>query len=250
MKRLIRQIPNFITSLDIVAGSLAVIFAIDGHLIWAGIFICVAAALDFLDGLAARLLNAYTDTGKYLDSLADVIAFGLAPGAILFTLLEFSMFGKNLPIYEISAKWHQWLILFSSFLIPVCGGIRLARFNTIPSNNSFFLGLPIPANGLLWASFGLMLEFPQHRELFKLLFTTQNLLLTGIFISGMMLIRLPMFSLKFKSLQIRANWYRYLFLLISMVLVVALNVYGLALTIILYILLNLLFYLFNVKYNS
>ena len=129
MKILVKQIPNFITSLNLTSGLLATMFAIDGHLIWAGIFICVASVLDFLDGLAARVLNAYTETGKHLDSLSDIVSFGVAPGAILFTLLEFSLFETNLPIHEISGDWSDWMILFSAFLVPVFGAIRLARFN-------------------------------------------------------------------------------------------------------------------------
>jgi CDP-diacylglycerol--serine O-phosphatidyltransferase len=248
MKRAISQIPNFITSLNIIMGTLAIFFAIDGHLIWAGIFICVAAVLDFLDGFAARLLNAYSEIGKQLDSLADIVSFGVAPGAILFTLLEFSLFGTNQPIYEIGANWQQWLILFSAFLIPVCGAIRLARFNANPSDEPFFRGLPIPANGLFWASLGLMLEMPEYQEILQLLYSTENLLILGLFMSGMMVITMPMFSLKPKSFRFNENWYRYLFLAFSLVLVILFNVYGIALIIFLYILTNLVFYLLKVKF--
>ena len=235
MKKIISQIPNFITSLNITAGSLAVFFAIDGHLVWAGLFICLAALLDFLDGLAAKILQASSEIGKQLDSLADIISFGLAPGAILFTLLEFSLFDKNQAIYEISAQWYEWLILFSAFLIPVFGAIRLAKFNTSQNEEPFFRGLPIPANGLLWASFGLMLDFPQHQEVFKFLFSTKNLLILGIFTSGLMVVNLPMFSLKVKSLKFGENWYRYVFLIISLILLSFFTVYGLAITILTYI---------------
>ncbi len=248
MKKIIGQIPNFITSLNLVSGSLAVIFAIDGHLIWAGLFICLAAVFDFLDGFAARLLKAYSDVGKELDSLADVISFGLAPGMILFTLFEFSLFGKNLPIHEISTKWYEWLILFSAFLIPVFGAIRLARFNTSFSEEKFFRGLPIPANGLLWASLGLILQYPGDQALFELVYSTKNLLFLCIFLSGMMVINLPMFSLKFKSLKLKHNWFRYLFLIIALLLIVFFKFYGLTFIIFLYILLNLVFYLFKVEY--
>ena len=247
-KKVISQIPNFITSLNIVSGVLATIFAIDGHLIWAGIFICVAAVLDFLDGFMARLLNAYSDVGEQLDSLGDVISFGVAPGAILFTLLEFSLFGSNQPIYEISANWYQWLILFSAFLIPVFGAIRLARYNANPIDEPFFRGLPIPANGLFWASLGLMLELPKYTELLQLLYSTENLVIMGIFMAGMMVITMPMFSLKPKSFSFNENWYRYIFLAISLVLLIAFNVYGIAMIIFLYILMNLFFYLFKVKF--
>jgi CDP-diacylglycerol--serine O-phosphatidyltransferase len=246
LKRIIRQIPNFITSLNLVSGSLAVIFAIDGHLIWAGIFICLAAVFDFLDGFVARLLNAYSETGKQLDSLGDLVSFGLAPAAILFTLLEFSMFQKNQPIYEITAHWSQWLILFSAFVMPVLGAVRLARFNNAP-DEGFFRGLPIPSNGLFWASLGLMLEIPRFHQLFEMIYSTRTLLLLGLFTSGMMVINLPMFSLKFKNLKWKENWHRFLFLAIAVALLAVFNVYGLALTILAYIFLNFVFYLAGVE---
>ena len=246
MRSIIRQIPNFITSLNLVSGSLAVIFAVDGHLIWAGIFICLAAVFDFLDGFAARLLNAYSDMGKQLDSLGDLISFGLAPAAILFTLLEFSMFGKNQPIYEIAASWSQWLILFSAFLMPVLGAVRLARFNNAPEED-FFRGLPIPSNGLFWASLGLMLEMPRYHQLFEMIYSTRTLLLLGLFTSGMMVINLPMFSLKFENLNWKENWYRFLFLAVALTLLAIFNVYGLALTILAYVFMNFVLYLVGVK---
>jgi CDP-diacylglycerol---serine O-phosphatidyltransferase len=248
VNKIIKQIPNFITSLNLASGFLATIFAIDGHLVWAAIFICAAAVFDFLDGFAARLLKAYSDIGKELDSLADVVSFGVAPGAILFTLLEFSLFGKNDPIYNISAHWYEWLILFSSFLLPVFGAIRLAKFNTNTANENFFRGLPIPSNGIFWASLGLMLESPKYYDLLKLIYSTKNLLILAIFMAGMMVITMPMFSLKPHSFGIKENWYRYLFLGLSLILIVIFNFYGLAFVVILYILLNLIFYIFNVKY--
>lgn len=246
-RNIILQIPNSITALNILTGTLAIFFAIDGHLIWAGIFICVASVLDFLDGFAARLLKAYSSLGEQLDSLADIISFGVAPGAILFTLLEFSLFGKNQAIYEIGANWYQWVILFSAFLIPVFGAIRLARFNANPTDEPFFRGLPIPANGLFWASLGLMLEIPKHTELLQLIYSTKLLLILGIFMSGMMVLTMPMFSLKPKSFGLTESWYRYLFLALSGILLLVFNIYGIFMIIFLYILMNLIFYLFKVK---
>ena len=248
MRAIVRQIPNLITTMNLLSGVLATVFAIDGHLIWAGIFICAASVFDFLDGFAARLLKAYSEVGKELDSLADVVSFGVAPGAILFTLLEFSLFDANQRIYDISANWYQWLILFSAFLVPVFGAIRLARFNVFSSEEPFFRGLPIPSNGLFWASLGLMLEFPKYSEFFSVIYSTRNLVFLGIFMSGMMVINLPMFSLKMKNLKWDENWYRYLFIILALALLIGLNVYGLALTILLYIILNIVFYLLKVKF--
>lgn len=231
-----------------MSGSVAIVFAIDGHLVWAAIFICIAAVFDFFDGFAARALKAYSEVGKQLDSLADVISFGVAPGAIFFTLLEFSLFGKNDPIHEISGNWSEWLILFSAFLLPVFGAIRLARFNTNSSDENFFRGLPIPANGMFWAAMGLMLQSPKYAELLTLVYTTKNLVILGIFMSGMMVIQMPMFSMKSNSLSIAENWYRYLFLGLSVLLLIVFNIYGLALVIFLYILMNAIFYLLRVKF--
>ena len=233
--------------MNLSAGVLATLFAIDGHLIWAGIFICLASVFDFMDGFAARLLKAYSETGKELDSLSDVVSFGVAPGAILFTLLEFSLFGKNQPIYEISANWYQWIILFSALLLPIFGAIRLARFNVLAGDEPFFRGLPIPSNGIFWASLGLMLEFPKYHDYFEIIYSTTNLVILGVFMAGMMVINLPMFSLKMKNLKWSDNWYRYIFVLLAVVLLITLNVYGLALTILLYIILNVIFYLAKVK---
>lgn len=231
-----------------MSGSVAIVFAIDGHLVWAAIFICIAAVFDFFDGFAARALKAYSEVGKQLDSLADVVSFGVAPGAILFTLLEFSLFGKNDPIHEISGNWSEWLILFSAFLLPVFGAIRLARFNTNSSDENFFRGLPIPANGMFWAAMGLMLQSPKYAELLTLVYTTKNLVILGIFMSGMMVIQMPMFSMKSNSLSLAENWYRYLFLGLSVLLLIVFNIYGLALVIFLYILMNAIFYLLRVKF--
>lgn len=248
MKKIIAQVPNTITSLNLVSGVAATMFAIDGHLVWAAIFICLAAVLDFMDGFAARLLKAYSEIGKELDSLADVVSFGVAPGAILFTLLEFALFGKNQPIHEIGANWYEWLILSTSFLLPVFGAIRLARFNTNTSNENFFRGLPIPANGLFWAAMGLMLQMPKYAEVLKLVYSVRTLVLLGIFMAGVMVITMPMFSLKAKSLSFTDNWYRYLFAFVAVILIATLNVYGLALVIFVYILLNAIFYAFNVRF--
>lgn len=248
MKKIIGQVPNFITALNLVAGSVATIFAIDGHLVWAAIFICGAAVFDFLDGLAARQLNSYSEVGKQLDSLADVVSFGVAPGAILFTLLEFSLFGKNEVIYEIGATGYQWMILFTAFLIPVFGAIRLARFNANDSGENFFRGLPIPSNGLFWASLALLPEATKFNQLLPAIYTPKNLIILALFMSGIMVVRLPMFSLKMKSFDVKENWYRYLFLALSAILLIMFTFYSLTFIILLYILLNVIFYLLKVPY--
>jgi len=240
-------IPNGITLLGLVCGSLAIFFAIDGHLSLAGIFILVAAIFDFLDGLTARLLHSYSETGKELDSLADIISFGLAPAAILFTLYEFALFGKNQPIQEIEGSWSDWLILLSALLIPVFSAVRLAKFNVSESRNPNFTGLPTPANAILWASFGLMLAFPEHTEALKILYTAKNFLIILLITSLLLVSGIPMFSIKFKGLSWKKNRYRYSFLIVSTILLLMMHVYALPLIIAIYILSNMVLYLFRVE---
>ncbi len=247
MYRFIKHIPNFITSLNLISGSLSIIFALDGNLFQAGLFICLAAVFDFMDGFAARLLKAYSETGKQLDSLGDLVSFGLAPASILFSLLELSLFGKHQPITGISASWSQWLILSSPLIMPLMGALRLARFNAGPDEN-FFRGLPIPANGLFWASLGLMYGFSAQHQLLNFLYSPTALWLLGLFTSGIMVINLPMFSLKFSSINLKENWYRFVFLAIALILLVVFHVFGLALAILAYIFLSFLFFWIGVKY--
>jgi CDP-diacylglycerol---serine O-phosphatidyltransferase len=248
MNKIIANIPNSITLLNLLSGMMAIVFAIDGQLGWAGLFICIASVFDFLDGMAAKILKAYSETGKQLDSLADIVSFGVAPAFILYSLLELTLFGKNQLIYQLDTKWYNWLILFSAFLLPVFASLRLARFNNDESGRNYFQGLPTPANALLWASFGLMLEFPKYVGFLKHLFTVWNLLVIFSATSILMVSTLPMFSLKLKSLDFYDNWYKYSFFLLSTILLLILNVYAIGLLVGIYIMLSVLFYLIGIRY--
>ncbi len=248
MKKIISNIPNSITLLNLLSGMMAIVFAVDGQLGWAGLFICIASVFDFADGMAAKILKAWSETGKQLDSLADMVSFGVAPGFILYSLLELTLFGKNQLVYQLDTKWYNWLVLFSSFLMPDFAAIRLARFNSDQPGRTYFQGLPTPANALLWASLGLMVEFPKYTGFLKLLFTTRNLLLILAFTSLLMVSTLPMFSLKLKNLDFYENWYKYTFFLLGGILVLLLNVYAIALLVGLYILFSIIFYLTGFRY--
>lgn len=107
-------VPNTITALNLASGSMAVFLGIEGELGLAAIFILAAAIFDFFDGMAARLLGAYSEIGKQLDSLADLVSFGLAPAAMLFTMLQLAMFGQNQAITSIDASILEWIFLLSA----------------------------------------------------------------------------------------------------------------------------------------
>ena len=117
MKKGTGFIPNLITLLNLVSGSIAIVFALEGDLGVAGIFILIAGIFDFLDGFTARLLRAYSDIGKELDSLADVVSFGVAPAMIAFVLMKRALPGMNIPLSDISVSFWYWLLLVSPFII-------------------------------------------------------------------------------------------------------------------------------------
>jgi CDP-diacylglycerol--serine O-phosphatidyltransferase len=240
-------VPNAITAMNLVCGSLAVFFAVDGQLGWAAIFIFVAAVFDFLDGFAARFLKAYSVIGKELDSLADMVSFGLAPAAIVFTMLEFTLFGKNQGIHEIDANWSQWITLYSSLIIPVAGAFRLAKFNTDDRQSEQFLGMPIPANAIFFASLALVLELGTNQSIVPIILNKYTILASIYICSFLMVSELPMFNLKFKNLKLKENALRYVFIGITVLLLIFLQIYALPLIIIWYVLLSVISYLAGSK---
>jgi CDP-diacylglycerol---serine O-phosphatidyltransferase len=236
-----RQIPNFITCLNLAAGSLAVIFALNGQLTYAVILIFAAAVLDFLDGMAARILNAYSPIGKDLDSLADMISFGLAPGMIMFVLLKYSFMGKDaFPDSVPDFSLHEELILCLSLLIPVFSALRLAIFNNDTRQVSSFIGLPTPANAIFISSLALIQQHGKYPTFDSFLLSTPSLVVITLLFSWLLVSKIPMFSLKFKNLHWKDNRIRYIFLLLAVVMIPVFMFYGIAATIFSYILLSAL----------
>lgn len=222
MKRLSSYIPNIITCCNLTAGSLAVIMALRGTFEQAAIFILIAAVCDFLDGLSARLLHAYSDMGKELDSLSDLISFGLAPGLMVYALLN---------DYLLLPYGNFEYLAYIALLIPVAGGIRLAKFNVDDRQTSSFIGLPIPANALFWIG----VCFADTRDWHPVIILALIVLFSYLMVSN-----LPMFSLKASNLSWSNNKLRYILIITSLGLIIWLGLTGLAGAIIAYILLSLI----------
>ncbi len=222
MKRLSSYIPNIITCCNLTAGSLAVIMALRGTFEQAAIFILIAAVCDFLDGLSARLLHAYSDMGKELDSLSDLISFGLAPGLMVYALLN---------DYLLLPYGNLEYLAYIALLIPVAGGIRLAKFNVDNRQTTSFIGLPIPANALFWIG----VCFADTRDWHPVIILALIVLFSYLMVSN-----LPMFSLKASNLSWSNNKLRYILVITSLGLVIWLGLTGLAGAIIAYILLSLI----------
>ncbi|MDD4645583.1 MAG: CDP-alcohol phosphatidyltransferase family protein, partial [Bacteroidales bacterium] len=156
MRRIIKQIPNTLTLLNLLCGSLAVLMALRGYITQGAILIAIGFIFDLCDGMAARLLKAQSPIGKELDSLADLISFGLAPAAILFGIQE--QLGVGGP-FSISQPAGTIILRLLPFLLPVFAGLRLALFNIDERQSHQFIGIPTPANGLMVLSLPLILRF-------------------------------------------------------------------------------------------
>ncbi len=234
-------VPNFITSLNLTAGSIAVFLGVQGYIGHAAILIAFAAIFDFLDGMSARLLHSYSELGKQLDSLCDLVSFGLAPASIVFTLLQLAMFGNIQPFSQIQANWYEWIILASCLLIPIAGAFRLAKFNIDTRQETGFLGLPIPANALFFASLGAIVAWSNNTiAIDAIILNKFNLLISIFLFSSIMVSEIPMFSLKIKSFSWNENQTRYIFLALCLILVASLKLIGLPLIIVSYVAISII----------
>ncbi|MDA3845143.1 MAG: CDP-diacylglycerol--serine O-phosphatidyltransferase [Vallitaleaceae bacterium] len=224
MKSITKHIPNAITCLNIVAGCLACVLALFGEYLFSAYLILLAGVFDFFDGFAARLFKAYSPMGKELDSLADMVSFGVAPGFILYAFLS-----QNIGIY--------WAL--SAFAIPVFSALRLAKFNIDERQTTSFLGLPTPPNAIFWAFLVLAIttDFTLLSDSQILLAKIISVVLIPIF-SFLLVSELPMFSLKVKNLKWKENKLRFVFLILSVTLVIFFKLLAFPLIILLYIILS------------
>jgi len=229
-----RHIPNFITLLNVFCGCIASVFAVMNQLEIAAIFVFLGIFFDFFDGLAARLLDVRSELGVQLDSLADMITSGLVPGIFMFQLLKMAETGGwNIAVpsngLEIS------VLPFLGFLITMASAYRLAKFNIDENQQDSFIGLPTPANALLIISLPLILMF-QHNDLLNKIILNQWFLIALTILSAFLLnSKIELFALKFKNWGFKDNAHRYIFILLSLVLLLTMKFIAVPLIIVLYI---------------
>ncbi len=225
-----QQIPNSITLLNLLLGSLAIIQLLLGNHITACWLLAGAGLADLLDGMAARLLKVQSSIGKQLDSLADMVSFGVIPGLIYYILLASNGLG--------SGSLDPWAI--PAFLVTLASAVRLAKFNLDTRQEDGFLGLPTPASALL--AIGLLMISTFNTFSLGNWITSPFVLYPVIgTVSALLVSELPLFSLKFKSLNWEGNQIRIIFVLSAVLLITWLREAGLVGTILLYILLSLIF---------
>jgi CDP-diacylglycerol--serine O-phosphatidyltransferase len=246
-----KHLPNFFTLINLLFGSLAVIFILQSgetlasvnedvlninlpEKIWLGsLCIGIAAAVDFLDGLVARLCKATSPLGKELDSLADVVSFGVAPGMILYQFLRMS-FAKQQGALDVSILW-----LIPAIFIPCAAAYRLAKFNIDSSQQYGFKGVPTPATALLIASFPLIFWYSNNETILSLLLNKWFLYALIIALSYLMISNLPLMAMKFKDLSLQKNLPKIILLVIAIVAALVLKWLAVPIVFIFYIVLSL-----------
>ncbi|MTI19622.1 CDP-diacylglycerol--serine O-phosphatidyltransferase [Fulvivirga sp. RKSG066] len=213
-----KHIPNFITSCNLASGCIAITFVFKGELQIAVYLMWLSMVFDFFDGMAARLLKVSSPIGKELDSLADVVSFGVLPATIIYKLIES---GEPLA--------------FVAFLVAVFSALRLAKFNTDENQETDFIGLPTPANALFLSS----LVFFKGNSDFSSFINDPVLIAITVIFSLLLVAPIRLFSLKLKNFSWSDNKIVIIFLILSAGLIVTLGIIGLPFVILLYIALSL-----------
>jgi len=232
-KRISKHLPNAITCANLFSGCIGIVFTFQENLVFAAYALFLAAIFDFFDGFAARVLQSFSGIGKDLDSLADMISFGLLPSAITYELF--------LQAPQIDKVSHY--LNFIAFLIPVFSALRLAKFNNDSRQSENFIGLTTTANGILIASLPLILE--QHPNLSRFILNPYGLACFVLVMCVLLVAEIPLMSLKFKNRDFNKNIYRYLLLLFSAILILFFKFAAVPVVILIYITLSIIQFKFS-----
>lgn len=233
-----RHLPNAITCLNLLCGCLALTNIFAGRLETGAWFVAAAAAADFADGLVARALRVSSAIGKDLDSLADMVSFGVVPGAIIYQLLISASTPADAHYrYLPHASVGSYPLAYLGFIISIFSALRLAKFNNDTRQTTSFIGLPTPACTLVVASLPLILAHDQF-GLKSVVLNPLVLLGLTVLLSGLLVAELPLFALKFKNLRWADNRRRFIFLLLTAGLLLGLGAAAVPLVVLLYVLLS------------
>lgn len=232
-----KYIPNFITCLNLLCGCIGIVYSFTDLRV-SSYMIFLACVFDFLDGFAARLLKVSSPIGKELDSLADVVTFGVLPGLIVFNLFTSDMIIDLFSGADEDVSTAPFNITFIAFLIPVFSALRLAKFNIDTRQSDSFIGLPTPANAIFFASFPLIVAEYTNSPITHLILNPYFLIVLCVLMSYLLIAEIPLFALKFKSFAWTANKLKYSFLFLSVALFIVLSIISIPIIIFLYIILS------------
>ncbi len=220
-----RHIPNFITLLNLASGFVAILFFVNGQIVMAAWMLVAALIFDFCDGMAARLLKAGSELGIQLDSLADLVSFGVVPALLMYRLMGDASGGEGI----------KDILIYLPVIIPVLSALRLGIFNLDKEQTDSFRGLPTPANAIFIIGLVLAREYSDSMLIEGLYSSVWILAFFTLCFSVLMVTRVPMFSLKIKHLRFKGNELRIIFVVLSILLAAGTGVASIPLIIILYI---------------
>lgn len=234
-------IPNAITLANLLCGTLAVIFAVKGDFTATAFLVVLGIVFDFFDGFAARMLKVQGELGKQLDSLADMVTSGVVPGIVMMQLLAMALDKDPVGYFGVDPYGATGSnIPYLGLIITLGAGYRLAKFNIDERQSESFIGVPTPAVSLLVVSLPLILDYTELVSIRELLSNSYVLLFLTAILTYLMNAELPLFSLKFKSFDIKTNLVKYIFLVFSVVMLVLLKVAAVPVVILGYVLISLI----------
>ncbi|MDO6675718.1 CDP-alcohol phosphatidyltransferase family protein [Tenacibaculum sp. 1_MG-2023] len=234
-----KYIPNLLTLGNLLCGTIATVFAIKGDFFATAVLVMLGILFDFFDGFAARMLKVQGELGKQLDSLADMVTSGVVPGIVMMQMLvnaldidavgyfgvdEYGVTGSNLP--------------YLGLLLTLGAGYRLAKFNIDERQSDSFIGVPTPAMSLFVISLPLIAQFDQESFLIGFIENQYFLILITVLFTYLMNAEIPLFSLKFKNFYFKDNVIKYVFLVLSIILIITLKIVAIPMIILSYVVLS------------
>jgi len=231
MLKIKELVPNTLTSGNLFSGCVGIILALNNELEYAAAMIWIAGLFDFLDGFSARILKVSSEIGKQLDSLADMVTFGVLPGVILYQMMQNTMVVESyLP--------------FLVFIITIFSAVRLAKFNIDTRQSDTFIGLPTPANAICVSAFPFMTSISTNLTAIQ----TQFLIVIYVIVFSWLLIaEIKMLALKFKSFGWSGNEARWLFIFTSLGLILILQIIAIPIIILLYVVTSIINNIINTE---
>ena len=229
-----KHIPNTITLGNLACGCLGIIAVFEGEYIKIGVLVLVALALDFADGFVARLLKVASPIGKDLDSLADMVTFGVLPSLVLYTMMVQATCDPNVCTGLISSSYYPYI----GILVALFSALRLANFNNDTRQSDQFIGVPTPANAAFIISLPIIAQL--YPEYSTIIYQPKVLGIISVVLSYSLVMELPLIALKFKNWSVKGNLFRYILIITSILLIVTLGIRAVPIILVLYIVLSVI----------
>lgn len=236
---MIKAIPNIITTLSLISGSISILLLSSEHVKWGSIFILIAAIFDFFDGFVARLVKAESYFGRIFDSISDMVSFGIAPSILMYLLIK-----QGLNTIEISNSISE-ILPYIVILLPVCSAIRLTRFTINDDENKSFKGIPTTAVGIFLASIGILVGLNDVNFTIDLLVNPIILIVIVTCTAFLEILPVPMLNIKYANYNWKGNEEKFSFIVFGLIMIIILGWYAIPVIFLCYILFSLILSIFQ-----